>query len=129
MRQITLCFLSFLFVTSCVNDTVKNFLYGYYTQMELENKIDFNKKDFILIDLRSEHQYAKGHIPTAINIPSEDIESITDKDYRWFDIILYHSELSIQRNAFESLTKMGYQNVYMLSGGYYSWTGDIEINE
>lgn len=43
------------------------------TRTELLARIDAN--DVLLLDVRPEDEYEKGHIPTAINIPLADLES------------------------------------------------------
>ena len=46
------------------------------TRTELLARIDAD--DVLLLDVRPEDEYAKGHIPTAINIPLADLESRID---------------------------------------------------
>lgn len=37
---------------------------------DVHHAITNNQKDFVLLDVRSPELYAKGHVPTAINIPT-----------------------------------------------------------
>lgn len=40
---------------------------------DVHHAIQNNRKDFVLIDVRSEILFAQGHLPRAINIPSHKI--------------------------------------------------------
>ena len=85
-------------------------------------KLD-NKEDFVLIDVREDHEWSQGHIPTAIHmgrgIIERDIEKIIPQKNT--SLILYcgggfRSILS----AF-NLQKMGYTNVISMDGGVRDW--------
>ena len=77
----------------------------------------------ILIDVREDHEWEKGHLPGAIHIGrgilERDIEArIPDKNA---PIVCqcgggYRSAL-----ACESLQRMGYTNALSLAGGYRGW--------
>ena len=79
-----------------------------------------------LIDVREDNEWDLGRIPTAIHlgkgIIERDIESVAKN--REMELILYCQGGFRSALAAESLKKMGYKNVYSMSGGFSSWTGN-----
>ncbi|KKO48238.1 sulfurtransferase [Arsukibacterium sp. MJ3] len=83
-----------------------------------------HNQPFVLLDIREDHEWAKGHLPEAMHlgkgIIERDIEqTVPDKKQK---IVLYcgggyRSALSAQ-----TLKNMGYQQVFSLAGGYRQWT-------
>ena len=79
-----------------------------------------------LIDVREDNEWDLGRIPTAIHlgkgIIERDIESVTKN--RDMELILYCQGGFRSALAAESLKKMGYKNVYSMSGGFGTWAGN-----
>lgn len=74
---------------------------------------------FVLIDVRENEEWAKGHADGAIHISKgmieHDIEAkVADKNAA---IVLYCHSGARSALAVENLMKMGYSNVYSLDGG------------
>lgn len=68
----------------------------------------------ILLDVRSEEEYKKGHIKNAINIPyEEDMEWNLDKSKR---IIVYCERGSASIQAARALLAEGYRAVSVVGG-------------
>lgn len=87
------------------------------------NKMMNNKDDFILIDIREESEWTEKKIPGSIyigkGIIEREIESaVPDAETK---IILYCAGGFRSILAAENLQKMGYQNVYSMSGGIGEW--------
>jgi rhodanese-related sulfurtransferase len=83
---------------------------------ELKNK-QINGAE--IIDVRSEQEYAEGHIDGAINIPEYKINlNITNVlKNKNKEIVLYCQSGHRGKNAYKKLAKLGYKNVYNLYGG------------
>lgn len=82
---------------------------------------------FRLIDVREDHEWAKGRLPGAQHLGrgvlERDIEkAIPDKEA---EIVLYCGGGFRSALAAESLQKMGYRNVVSMDGGYRGW---VEAN-
>ncbi len=82
-----------------------------------------NGANFHLIDVREESEYAAGSIPVALHIGKgvleRDIEAkIPDPNA---EIILYCGGGYRSVLAAASLIKMGYKNVWSMSGGWREW--------
>lgn len=80
-------------------------------------------EDFSLIDVRERDEQAKGVIPGAISLPRGILELnidkiTTDKDRK---LVLYCGEGGRSALAALNLKKMGFRNVFSLTGGYRDW--------
>ncbi len=80
----------------------------------------------VLVDVRTEEEYAEGHIPGSINIPSPYIQRLSDQ-FPETDTPLYIFCLSGGRSkrAARMLASVGYTNITNL-GGISDWTGPLE---
>ena len=89
---------------------------------QIKNRLDKGEQ-FVLIDVREDNEWNLGRIPTAIHlgkgIIERDIESVV-KD-RSAELILYCQGGFRSALAAESLNKMGFQNVFSMSGGFGAW--------
>jgi rhodanese-related sulfurtransferase len=79
---------------------------------------------FLLVDVREDNEWAKGHIPGAVHmgrgIIERDIETkVPDKSVK---IILYCGGGFRSALSAENLQKMGYTNVESMDGGWRGWT-------
>lgn len=87
------------------------------------------KYNSVIIDLREEVEYLKGHIPTAVNIPYEQLDYYRYKLDKYDEILLYCDRGSSSLLAARALSKSGYKviNIY---GGFHSYRGRVstELN-
>ena len=92
---------------------------------QLKKILDSSTKH-LLIDVREDNEWNLGRIPTAIHlgkgIIERDIESVAKN--REMELILYCQGGFRSALAAESLKKMGYKNVYSMSGGFGTWAGN-----
>lgn len=84
-------------------------------------------ENYIILDVRTEAEYAEGHIPGAICVPNESIgeempKELPDKEQL---ILVYCRSGNRSKQASEKLAKLGYTNIKEF-GGINTWTGDIE---
>ncbi|MGA2623024.1 MAG: rhodanese-like domain-containing protein [Bacteroidota bacterium] len=79
--------------------------------------------DFLLIDIREDHEWEKGHIVRAIHlgkgIIERDIEKLVPSKDR--EIVLYCGGGYRTALAADNLQKMGYTNVVSMDGGWRRW--------
>lgn len=99
-----------------------------YQQMSMDEAKEWMEQetDYILLDVRTQEEYAQGHIPNAINIPNEtianeDLAQLPDKAQK---ILVYCRSGNRSRQAAEKLVKLGYTDIVEI-GGINSWQGDI----
>ena len=77
---------------------------------------------YVILDVRTEEEFAEGHIPGAILIPDYEIESkaeqiLTDKNQL---ILVYCRSGRRSKNASEALVSLGYTNIREF-GGIIDW--------
>ncbi len=88
----------------------------------VQDKLDKGEQ-INLIDVREDNEWNLGRIPTAIHlgkgIIERDIESVVQD--REVELVLYCQGGFRSALAAESLKKMGYKNVYSMSGGFSTW--------
>lgn len=82
----------------------------------------------VIVDVRAADEYAAGHIPGAVNIPLDDIGSISgmisDKNTPLFTYCLRGTR---SRRAVKALKAMGYTGVINI-GGIDKYKGERERN-
>ena len=87
----------------------------------------------LLIDIREEVEFRRGHIPGAVFSPRGLLEfeihalvqrtaSTSDVDPENREIVLYCGTGGRSALAAETLTNMGYRNVQSMDGGIVAWT-------
>ena len=77
---------------------------------------------YVILDVRTEEEFAEGHIPGAILIPDYEIESkaeqnLTDKNQL---ILVYCRSGRRSKNASAALVSLGYTNIREF-GGIIDW--------
>ncbi len=82
------------------------------------------RTDVVIIDLRDQSEYNIGHIPGAINIPYEDLESYADRLPRSL-LIFYCDRGNISLMAARDLAKYNY-HMKSLYGGLQAYHGKLE---
>jgi rhodanese-related sulfurtransferase len=89
---------------------------------EVKRRSDAGEK-FLLIDVREDNEWAKGHLPGAVHLGKGIIER--DIEQRVPDtsakLILYCGGGFRSALAAENLQKMGYTNVESMDGGWKGW--------
>lgn len=83
------------------------------------------KQNVMIIDLRDRAEFDAGHIPTAVNIPYEELEVMKSKLQRNYLLIFYCDRGNISLLAARDLLKDGY-NIKSLYGGLRAYHGKLE---
>ena len=79
--------------------------------------------EFVLVDARDAVQYAREHIPGAVNVPYVEIRAgglLPPRDQR---IVVYCSSETcpISQYAYEALDQLGYEEIYDMRAGLEGW--------
>lgn len=100
-----------------------------YEQITMEQAAEYMEyeTDYILLDVRTEEEYATGHIPGAICISHDEIGEkadamLPDKEQM---IYVYCRSGNRSQQAAQALCDLGYTNVTEM-GGIIDWTGETE---
>jgi len=85
-----------------------------------------NRKDAVVVDIRGQADFSKGHIQGAINIPFSQIKEKTKglEKYQGRPIIMVCANGIQVNGACDILRKAGVEQVHKLTGGMSSWVGD-----
>ena len=87
---------------------------------ELKHYLEQNEK-LCLIDLRKKEDYAKGHIPGAVNLPEEDWKSLKGLSKDSNNILYcYNETCHLAARAASHFAESGYP-VTELQGGFKAW--------
>ena len=100
---------------------------SYYQISQDEAKKMMEQDDgHIIVDVRRQDEYDAGHIPGAILIPNEDIETEPPAELPDLNqvILIYCRSGNRSKQAAQKLFDMGYTNIYEF-GGINTWTGEI----
>lgn len=118
-------------LTGCSNSTNRSNTVSNsntYQQITAEEaaKMMQSETDYIVLDVRTEQEYASGHIPGAVNIPNETIASgaiqqLPDKEQL---ILVYCRSGNRSKQASEKLVNLGYTNIVEF-GGINDWSGEV----
>jgi rhodanese-related sulfurtransferase len=90
---------------------------------EIEKYI--GRANVLIIDLRDRVEYDAGHIPTAVNIPYEELEAKKQFLYGNNLLIFYCGRGNVSLLAARDLMKDGY-NIKSLYGGLHAYHGRLE---
>lgn len=82
-----------------------------------------NNEKFVLIDVREDHEWAQGHIPSAIHLSRGIIERDIEKMFpeKNTELVLYCGGGFRSVLSAYNLQKMGYTNVISMDGGVRDW--------
>ena len=108
----------------CGGGTFKHLTHDEAIKMMTDNP------DVILLDVRTQDEYEKKHIPNSVLLPLEDLRKgdfakIPDKNST---IITYCWTGRRAEDSAQILADKGYKNVYEM-GGIVDWNGEVEGTE
>ena len=111
--------LSLFGMTAC--DGENNVTYEQITAEQAKNIMD-TERDYVIIDARTEDEFAEGHIENAILIPEYEIKDRAEKELPDKEqlILVYCRSGRRSKIASEELVKLGYTNVKEF-GGIIDW--------
>ena len=117
--------LSLFGMTACDDANGKSSTYEQITAEQAETIMD-TEKDYVIIDARTEEEFAEGHIKNAILIPEYEIANRAEKELPDKEqlILVYCRSGRRSKIASEELVKLGYTNVKEF-GGIIDWPYDI----
>ncbi len=113
--------LSLFGLTACQGDSDNTPTYEQITAQDAKAIMD-TEQDYIIIDARTQEEFAEGHIKDAILIPEYEIAEIAEKELPDKNalILVYCRSGRRSKIASEELVKLGYTNVKEF-GGIIDW--------
>ena len=79
------------------------------------------KKGMTILDVRTNKEYERGHIPGALHVPLSDIGDKIKKLKKDKELVVYCQNGNQSIWAIKRLMGMGYKNLFNLKGGYSAW--------
>ena len=115
--------LSLFSITACSGTSAT---YEQISSQQAKNLMD-TESDYIILDTRTEEEFAEGHIPNAILIPHYEIAQRAEKELPDKDqlILVYCRSGNRSKQASQVLADLGYTNVKEF-GGIIDWEYEIE---
>ena len=116
--------LSLFGMTACDGAKETSSTYEQITAEQAKSIMD-TEKDYIIIDARTDEEFAEGHIENAILIPEYEIAERAEKELPDKEqlILVYCRSGRRSKIASEELVKLGYTNVKEF-GGIIDWPYD-----
>ena len=106
-----------------IQDIIESSTRKYQTISPMLTVAKLNSGNPIIIDVREANEFKKGHISDAIHIPLSSIEKQLKKIelYKKDDVIVVCHTGTRSASACSTLTKLGFENVFLMTGGMQSW--------
>jgi rhodanese-related sulfurtransferase len=96
----------------------------YQGQSPIVSQQDFlkQKENYLVVDVRTPEEFANGHIPTAVNMPLNDLEKYLQQlSSSEKPILVYCRSGRRAWVAEQQMIKAGINNVFHLEGDMNSW--------
>lgn len=84
------------------------------------------KSGVLLIDVREPHEYKRGYIPSAVNIPLSQLNNRVKEISNKNDVLLYCRSGMRSKQAAKVLSKHGFTKMAHLKGGISTWNGAVK---
>lgn len=83
----------------------------------------YNRENALFVDIRSDAEFHKAHLPGAMHIPASTVAQRLDRlePHRGKPIILYCNNGMQTGRVVAQLRKQGFAKAYQLQGGINSW--------
>lgn len=100
----------------------------YTRPADLAQLIERGAPNYVLLDVRTPAEYSSGHIPTAQNLPYDQIADRLPSWDRSTLVVTYCASGRRAQIAKETLEKLGFRNVVNF-GGVGNWDADLVTGE
>ena len=107
------------------------FIFTWFYQRKIVKML--SEQEFIegyrkaqLIDVREKQDFDNGHILGARNIPLNQLKTRLIELRKDKPVYLYCFNGGRSGRAAQILYKQGYREIYMLNGGFKTWTGKVK---
>lgn len=107
-----------IFSASCNTKSAENITRMSGSQLEAIIKDAKEVKNYLIIDVREDYEYKAGHVPNAINISVQEIESRISEiaDWKEKNVVVVCRSGRRSRSAAEILAKHGFKKIFDADG-------------
>ncbi|MCC5911218.1 MAG: rhodanese-like domain-containing protein [Clostridiaceae bacterium] len=120
----TLLFWVFTRDKTVSNYSTIKYTYAKILPEEAKGLIDSNPQ-VVILDVRSEEDYNRGHLENAFLVPFRDLRGVMAELDEGNIYLIYCNNGKDSQRASSLLSESGYARVYSLSGGYKGWPYEI----
>ncbi|MFI3186966.1 MAG: rhodanese-like domain-containing protein [Methylococcaceae bacterium] len=123
--SLALAVVTFLLIQELIETALKKF--GAVSPLLAVAKM--NDSDTIVIDVREPEEFLKGHIENAINTPLGNLSTHLPKlEANKHKAVLIACQTGTRSaSAGKLLTKAGFEQVFVISGGMQAWVNDYKL--
>ncbi|MGR8929779.1 MAG: rhodanese-like domain-containing protein [Gammaproteobacteria bacterium] len=106
-----------------IQDLISNSFNDYESISALIAVTKMNDDKTVIVDVREPNEFTKSHIENAINIPLDKLEEKLPslEKHRPQPIVVVCQSGTRSVPACKTLTKAGFNTVYLMTGGMQSW--------
>ncbi len=95
-----------------------NLLNGSFKQVNVDKVRELVEKNNIIIDVREAHEFNRGHIKGAINIPLSELRKRTNEIPKDKPVYLHCRTGQRSYNAALALQNLGFDNIFNITGSF-----------
>jgi len=95
-----------------------NLLYGRFKQVPVTKVRELVESNQFIVDVREKHEFEKGHLLNAVNIPLSEIRNRFNEIPKDVPVYLHCRSSQRSYNALMALQNSGYDNIVNISGSY-----------
>lgn len=99
---------------------------GYTNVSVAEAKKMIEKKEVTVIDVRTEEEFASGHIPNAKLLPLQQLQDRLDELDKEHAYLIVCRSGNRSAQASEILANEGFSHIYNMNGGMNQWNGKVK---
>lgn len=125
MLALALAVVTYLLIQEFFDSAFKKF--GFVSPLSAVTKM--NESNTVVIDVRENDEFNKGHIEGAINLPLSKIKDHTTSldAYKDNQVLVVCQEGMRSSSAGKIITKAGLKNVFVVTGGMQAWQEDYKL--
>jgi rhodanese-related sulfurtransferase len=87
--------------------------------------VALQKAGALLVDVRTNKEFATGHIASAINVPLDQLQETAGSWTKSQPVIVYCATGARSAQAADVLAAAGFKKVYNLTSGLVAWNGAV----
>lgn len=104
---------------------------GSFVAVDSQQAQDLLQQNAPVLDVREPFEFEAGHVPQAINVPRGVIEFMLPNHPAFANldkntpILVYCKTSGRSILAAKTLNEMGYSQLFVLTGGFDAWQGEV----
>lgn len=95
--------------------------YGNLNVNDYYNNYHKPKTDHVLVDVRTAGEFARGHVPGAVNIPLDQLDKRLKEVPEGKTVVVICASGNRSRSGASKFIQGGWTDVYNLNGGTMHW--------